>query len=121
MARILRADGGRFAEDSEAAGLSAGLSDNTVGDSADAVGASGEFSGVSVLVRENLLQIRLSLALREILKEPSIDRFAALNEPVVLGILKFLSKGYDSDQILQVKRLECKVALYGCAMRKHQR
>ena len=49
--------------------------------------------GVSVLVRENLLQSYLSFPLLEILKKPSIDRFAALNEPVVLGILKFLSKG----------------------------
>jgi len=51
------------------------------------------FLRILVLVQENLLQILLSFPLLEILKEPSIDRFAALNEPVVLGILKFLSKG----------------------------
>jgi len=51
------------------------------------------FLRVPVFVQENLLQIRLSFPLLEILKEPSIDRFAVLNEPVVLGILKLLSKG----------------------------
>jgi len=51
------------------------------------------FLRILVLVLENLLQILLSFPLLEILKEPSIDRFAVLNEPVVLGILEFLSKG----------------------------